>query len=108
MAKKINEQDKIRAGNLIEHAAEIVEPCINCGLCKGGSAIFGATKEENLSPRGLANALKNKKLSEDFFKANLDGNCKRVCPMKIDIDEAILAVREAMFLTGQGLKKTKK
>src|SRR5512142_1322687 len=104
MSKKISEADKIRADNLIEHAAEIVEPCTNCGLCKGSSALFGATKEEGLSPRGFANMLKNKVLTDDLFKANLDGSCKHVCPFKIDMDEAILAAREAMFLR-KGKKK---
>ena len=107
MAKKIDDQDKIRANNLIERASEIVEPCINCGLCKNNSAVFGATKEENLTPRGFSNMLKNKTLNQDFFKSNLDGSCKRICPMKIDIDEVILAVREALFLQGKGLKKKK-
>ncbi len=105
MAKKILEQDEIRVNNLIEKAEEIVEPCINCGLCKSSSAVFGATKEEGLTPRGFANMIKNKDLTEDFFKSNLDGSCKKVCPFKIDVDEAILAVREAMFLKGRGLKK---
>ena len=105
MVKKISEQDKIRANNLIEKASDIVSPCINCGLCKGSSAVFGATKEETLSPRGFANLLKNKVLTEDFFKSTLDGSCKKACPLKIDVDEAILAVREALFLQGKGLKK---
>lgn len=107
MIKKISESDKIRANNLIEEASDMVSSCINCGLCKSNSSVFSAIKEESLSPRGLANLLKNKTMSEDFFKSNLDGSCKKVCPMKIDIDEATLKVREAMFLLGKSSTPSK-
>lgn len=104
---KISETDKIHIENLLERASEIVEPCINCGLCKN-SSMFNVTKEEGLSPRGFANLLKEKKLSEDVFKSNLDGSCRVKCPFDIDVDEAILAAREAMFLKKGGAKKKAK
>jgi len=107
MKDKISEQDKLEADNLLEEASEIMEPCINCGICKSKSAVFRATKEETLTPRGYAALLRDKVVDEAFFKSTMDGSCKQFCPLNLDVDKAILAVREAMVLKGKGLKRNK-
>ncbi|MCR4284699.1 MAG: 4Fe-4S dicluster domain-containing protein [archaeon] len=104
MKHKISEQDKIEANNLIEKASEIMAPCISCGICRADCATFNVTKEESLTPRGYAALLKAKVLDEAFFKSTMDGSCKNICPLNLNVDEAILAVREAMVLKGKGLK----
>ena len=105
MAKeKISEADKISAANLMEEASEIFGSCIQCGMCKSLCPIFKVLKEERVSARSHGILLSEKIMDKVLFECNLCKACEQKCPLDIKICDAIKKGREAMVLTGKGLK----
>ena len=105
MAKeKMTESKKIEADNLMEEIAEILEPCIKCGRCKGLCPVFRVLREERVSPRGKSIILSNKILDNIVFECNLCKGCEQECPLDVKVCDAILKAREVMVLRGKGLK----
>lgn len=107
MAEKVSKQDKIHAKNLIEEISEILEPCIKCGMCKSLCPVFKTLREEEVSPRGKATLISQKKLDKILFQCNLCKACEEKCPLNLKICDAILKGREAMVLKGKGLKQNR-
>jgi len=103
--KKVSEQDKIMANNLIEEVTEILEPCVKCGMCKSLCPVFKILRQEEYSPRGKAVLLNKKILDKIIFECNLCKACEVKCPLDIKICDAIRKAREAMVLRGSGLKQ---
>tara|TARA_Y100000310_G_scaffold340257_1_gene435375 strand:- start:906 stop:1313 length:408 start_codon:yes stop_codon:yes gene_type:complete len=103
--KKISEQDKIMADNLIEEVTEILEPCVRCGMCKSLCPVFKTLRQEEYSPRGKAILLNKKILDKIIFECNLCKACETKCPLDIKVCDAIKKAREAMVLKGRGLKQ---
>ena len=101
---KPTKQDKIEANNLIEEVAEILEPCVRCGMCKSFCPVFKVLREEHLSPRGHAILLSDKVLDKIIFQCNLCKACEKKCPADVKVCDAVLKAREAMVLKGKGLK----
>ena len=99
---------KIEAANLMEEVAEILEPCIQCGMCKSLCPVFKALKEERVSARGKAIILSDKVMDKVVFECALCRGCEQKCPLNIKVSDAVLKVREAMVLTGRGLKSDEK
>jgi glycolate oxidase iron-sulfur subunit len=97
-------QDKIEANNLLEEASEILEKCIQCGMCKALCPVFKVLREEQFSPRGKAIMLSDKALDKVVFECNLCKACEQKCPLNIKVCDAILKAREASVAKGQGLK----
>ena len=105
VAKKISEQDKIMADNLIEEVTEILGLCVNCGMCKSLCPVFKTLRQEEYSPRGKAILLNKKILDKIIFECNLCKACEVKCPLNIKVCDAIKKAREAMVLKGKGLKQ---
>ena len=103
--EKEKKQNKIHARNLLEEASEIVEPCTNCGFCKGVCPTFKVTREERFSPRGIAILLKEKLNDEIIFKNTLGNNQERICPANIKLNDAIIKARESLILRGHTKEK---
>lgn len=104
MAKKISEQDKIEAENLLEEVNEELSKCIKCGMCKSLCPVFKTLREEAVSPRGKAILLSEKTLDKIVFKCNLCGACEKKCPLNLKICDSIKKAREALVLKNKGLK----
>lgn len=100
-----SKQGKIEAKNLMEESAEILEKCIQCGMCKAICPVFKALREEQVSPRGKAIILSDKTLDKVIFECTLCRGCEQKCPLNLKVCDAILKAREAAVLKGQGLKE---
>jgi len=108
MAKiKISEQDKIQAHNIIEEIKEIVEPCINCGMCKSLCPVFKILREEFFSPRGKAAMFSQEVIEDIVFQCNLCKACEKTCPIGVKICDAVKKAREVLVLKDKGLKDNK-
>lgn len=107
MAKKINENDKIEAENLINEIKEILSPCVNCGMCKANCGVFRVLREESISPRGKAILLNESILDKIVFQCNLCKACEEKCPLNLKICEAIRKARQVLVLSGKELKENK-
>lgn len=105
--KQDKEQNKIEVNNLLEEISVILEPCINCGMCKSLCPVFKIICEESVSPRGKAILLNNKILDKVMYKCNLCKACEEKCPLKIKVCDAILKAREALVLEGEEIESNK-
>ncbi len=97
----------IEEENAKEEIKEIIEPCIKCGLCKANCPVFDVFKQEQYCPRGLVILFENDfygKLAYDF---TLDKGCKHICPVNIDIDEAIIRARKILVEQKKDISKAK-
>lgn len=108
MKKKLSESDKIEIGNLMEEASEIFDSCINCGMCKGICPVFGVLKEERVSARGKGVVISEKIMDKVVFECTLCKGCEQRCPLNVKVCDAVRKVREAMVLSGKGLKGNEK
>jgi len=95
--KKIAESDKIAAANLLEEASEIFDSCVKCGMCKAFCPVFRVLREEGYSARGKGILISDKVMDKIIFECTLCGACEKKC-------DAVRKVREAMVLSGKGLK----
>jgi Fe-S oxidoreductase len=86
----------IESNNAREEIKEIVEKCINCGMCKSRDSIFKVMREEQYSPRGKAIMLKNNQYDNLVFDDNLSKQCESSCPLKIRMHEAIIKARKVL------------
>ena len=86
----------IEADNAKEEIKEIVEKCINCGMCKSRDSVFRVMREEQYSPRGKAIILKNNQYDKIIFDDNLSKQCEVSCPLKIKMHEAIIKARKVL------------
>ena len=102
------EQIEIQEKNALNQIKEILEPCINCGLCKSLCPFFRVSKEEHLSPRGQVILLQNKVLDYNLFKCSLCKACEKNCPSNIKICDAIKLARKIRVLRGKELKENQK
>jgi len=101
---KPTKQEKLEADNLLEEASEILDNCINCGMCKALCPVFKTIREESVSPRGKAILLKEKILDKVIYQCTLCKACEHKCPLNIKVCDAIRKAREAAVLKGKGLK----
>lgn len=86
----------IEADNAKEEIREIVEKCINCGMCKARDSVFKVMREEQYSPRGKAIMLKNNQYDGIIFDDNLSRQCEISCPLKIKMHEVIIKARKVL------------
>ena len=105
--KKISEQYKIEANNLLEEVSEILSPCVKCGMCKSLCPVFKTLRQEEYSPRGKVFLLNEKILDKIIFECNLCKACELKCPLDIKVCDAIKKAREVMVLKGKELKQNK-
>jgi len=108
MAKsKQKNKRSVETQNLIEEAAETIQNCIRCGMCKSLCPVFKSVKEEELSPRGHSILLDQKIINDLLFQCTLCKACEQKCPLNLKICTAIRNAREALVLEEKGLKSNK-
>ena len=78
-----------------------MENCNLCGKCNLFNTTYRVFKRETISPRVKAALAKQKKASKIFFTDILDGSVKISCPAKIDLDQAILDMRDFTIKEGK-------
>jgi len=96
--KKITEQDRIEAANLMEEASGIFDSCVKCGMCKALCPVFRILKKEQFSARGQGILLSEKIMDRIVFECTLCMACEQRCPLNIRVCDAIRKGREAMVL----------
>lgn len=100
-------QGNIEAKNAREEILEIVERCNKCGLCKAGDTTFRALREESVSSRGRCILFSENIFDKAVFDDPLSGTCKKLCPLGINIDNALRKARKMLNLRNKGLKENK-
>jgi len=103
--RKVTKQDILEANNILEEVAEIFEPCVSCGLCKGLCPTFKILLEERISARGFAIKLSDKVVEKAIYECTLCGACDSRCPVKIPITEGVVKAREVLHLRGKNLDR---
>jgi len=101
-------KDRVRISNLLEEIRELLDGCVNCGLCKTACPIFKIARDEELSPRGRVFLLSHGCIDKDAFKCLLCRACEKNCPKKLKICEAIIKAREILCLKRKEPKSNKK
>ena len=86
----------IESENAKEEIKEIVDSCIKCGLCKANCPSFDVFKQEPYCPRGLCILFKDNAYGKNVYDFCLDKSCKTICPVGIDIDEAVIKARKIL------------
>jgi glycolate oxidase iron-sulfur subunit len=94
----------IETENVIEEINEIIEKCINCGMCKGRCPVFKALREEVSSPRGRVNILKEKVFDNIFFNCSLCKSCEVNCPLGLKLPDAFRNARKVIAELGKDPK----
>ena len=82
--------------NAAEEAKEIVEKCINCGMCKALCPVFSVMREEALSPRGKAILLNSDVYDKILYECTLCKACEQKCPLDIKLCEAFRKARNVL------------
>ena len=82
--------------NAAEEAKEIVEKCINCGMCKALCPVFSVMLEEALSPRGKAILLNSDVYDKILYECTLCKACEQKCPLDIKLCEAFRKARNVL------------
>ncbi len=76
--------------------------CVRCGICKAECPTYNASFDESETARGRLGLLyaftrgalgPSKKLNEKIFGCLLCGNCSRLCPLGIDLEELFYYAR---------------
>jgi Fe-S oxidoreductase len=91
----------IETENIIEEINEIVEKCINCGMCKGRCPVFHALREEVNSPRGRTNILKEKLFDNIIYNCSLCKSCEINCPLELKLPDAFRKARQIQASRGK-------
>lgn len=93
--------------NAIEECREVVEKCINCGMCRGRCPVFKVMKEETSSPRGKTLLLKQDFFDKTFFLCTFCRNCEINCPLKLKLCDAFKKARKILNGKNKGTKANK-
>jgi len=89
----------VESENAKEEIKEIISPCIKCGLCKANCPGFDVFKQEHYCPRGLAVLFANEGFGRNAYDFCLDNACVHICPVVINIDEAVIKARKILVET---------
>jgi len=72
--------------------------CIYCGMCVSSCPVFKILRNEKVSPRGKAIMIDNEFLDKMFYACTLCGNCRKNCP--VDVDLKLREFREKLVKEG--------
>ncbi len=95
------------AQNAAEEAKEIIERCINCGMCKALCPVFSVMREEALSPRGKAILLKNDVYDRILYDCSLCKACEQRCPLGIKLSDAFKKARQVLAANSKETEENK-
>lgn len=98
----------IEIDNAKEEIKEIIEKCINCGLCKFNCPVYRILREEKYSPRGKAILLNNDYFNKLIYNCTLCKACEESCPLKLKLCDAFLKLRKILIGQGKGFLENKK
>jgi Fe-S oxidoreductase len=82
--------------NAKEEIKEIVENCINCGMCNSICPVLRIVRKEHYSPRGRAIALKENIFEKLVYDCTLCKSCEKNCPLDIKLCEAFIKARQIL------------
>ena len=94
---------EVEVENAINELKEIIEKCMNCGMCKSLCPVFAIVKEETLSPRGKIFVLKKDIYDKIMYDCSLCKLCEEKCPIKLEICNAF---RKARLVLTENKKET--
>ena len=86
----------VETENIIEEIKDIVEKCINCGLCRGTCPVFSVLKEEQYSPRGKTLVLNENLFGKSVFLCTLCKSCEVNCPLDLKLCDAFKKARKVL------------
>ena len=98
---------KPEAENAIEEIKDIVEKCVECGMCKSLCPVFRTLHEEVTSPRGKAIMLKEEIYDKIVYDCTLCKGCEQKCPVGIKLCDAFRKARVILTEKGKGTKENK-
>ena len=78
----------VESENASEEINELVEKCINCGMCRGRCPVFKALREEVSSPRGKTLLLNQQFYDKLMFSCTLCKACELNCPLGLKLCDA--------------------
>lgn len=97
----------IEISNAKQEIKEIVEKCIQCGLCKPLCPVFQSIREEPFSPRGKAILLDNNYIDKLVHDCTLCKACEHQCPIDIPLYQAIINARKILVYQKKELPENK-
>jgi Fe-S oxidoreductase len=95
---------KIEAENAAWEIRDIVDKCIECGMCKSLCPVFKIIREESISPRGKAKMLKKEIYDKIVYECSLCKACEVKCPANVKLCDAF---RKARLVLVEHNKETK-
>ena len=95
---------KIEAENAAWEIIDIVDKCIECGMCKSLCPVFKIIREESISPRGKAKMLKKEIYDKIVYECSLCKACEVKCPANVKLCDAF---RKARLVLVEHNKETK-
>lgn len=103
----MRKERSIEAENMINEIKEIVDKCVECGMCKGLCPVFRQIREETISPRGKAMILKDKIYDKIVYKCTLCKACEEKCPLNLSLPHAFRKARSVLVEDGKETKENK-
>jgi glycolate oxidase iron-sulfur subunit len=97
----------VKLRNIEEEIKEILNECINCGMCKSLCPVFKTLKLEELSPRAHTILLRKGIINELVYKCTFCKACEIKCPLNLKICTAMKKAREILVLQNKELKTNK-
>jgi len=98
---------KIEVENTIEEIREIIEKCVNCGMCKALCPVFKIIFEESYSPRGKAIMLQNNIFNKIIYECTLCKACELNCPLNLKLCDTFRKARKVLAESGKETKENK-
>ena len=99
---------EVEVENAIDEIREIIEKCINCGMCKSLCPVFGIIREEAISPRGKISVLKKDIYDKIMYKCSFCKACEEKCPLNLKLCEAFKKARLVLVASQKETDANKK
>lgn len=93
--------------NAREEIKDIIEKCVECGLCKGNCPVFRVIREEVISPRGKAILLQDEVYDKSIYNCSLCKACEINCPLGIKLCDAFKKARLVLAEEGKETEENK-